>query len=132
MRKNASAIPVFIPNAIGRLLFAGYNDYTIGVWDTLKVQRLSVLYGHENRVSCVKMSPDGTGLCSGSWDTTLKVNQLTFNDPPIPFDFRTKQLTLSSFLLQNLFGSCGPRKTASTGETSSRRRRKRRTIKKHV
>ncbi|CAG0914349.1 unnamed protein product [Notodromas monacha] len=57
----------------GRLLFAGYNDYTVGVWDTLKVTRLTALYGHENRVSCLKMSPDGTAFCTGSWDTNLKV-----------------------------------------------------------
>lgn len=57
----------------GRLLFAGYNDYTIHYWDTLKCTRISTLYGHENRVSCLKMSPDGTAFCTGSWDHTLKV-----------------------------------------------------------
>lgn len=57
----------------GRLLFAGYNDYTINVWDTLKCVRVSLLFGHENRVSSVKMSPDGTAFVSGSWDTTLRV-----------------------------------------------------------
>ncbi|CAG0912266.1 unnamed protein product [Notodromas monacha] len=57
----------------GRLIFAGYNDYSVGIWDTLKVQRLATLYGHENRVSCLKTSPDGTGVCTGSWDYTLKV-----------------------------------------------------------
>ena len=57
----------------GRILFAGYNDYTINAWDTLKCTRINVLYGHENRVSCVRMSPDGTALCTGSWDTTLRV-----------------------------------------------------------
>lgn len=58
----------------GRILFAGYNDYTVNAWDTLKCTRISVLYGHENRVSSLKMSPDGTALCTGSWDTTLRVN----------------------------------------------------------
>ncbi|KAF6215775.1 hypothetical protein GE061_000110 [Apolygus lucorum] len=57
----------------GRLLFAGYNDYTINVWDTLKCVRVSLLYGHENRVSCLQVSPDGTALSTGSWDTTLRV-----------------------------------------------------------
>ncbi|KAF3830538.1 hypothetical protein GH733_004357 [Mirounga leonina] len=33
----------------GRLLFAGYNDYTINVWDVLKGSRVSILFGHENR-----------------------------------------------------------------------------------
>ena len=57
----------------GRLLFGGYNDYTVNVWDVLKVQRVNIMYAHENRVSCLKMSPDGTGFCTGSWDFTLKV-----------------------------------------------------------
>lgn len=57
----------------GRILFAGYNNYTINVWDTLKCFRLCVLYGHENRVSCLKVSPDGTCLATGSWDYSLRV-----------------------------------------------------------
>ncbi|XP_026462471.1 guanine nucleotide-binding protein subunit beta-5 [Ctenocephalides felis] len=57
----------------GRLLFAGYNDYTVNVWDTLKCQRVCLLFGHENRVSCLQVSPDGTALSTGSWDYTLRV-----------------------------------------------------------
>ncbi|KAF4533312.1 hypothetical protein B566_EDAN004433 [Ephemera danica] len=57
----------------GRLLFAGYSDYTVNIWDTLKCTRVSMLYGHENRVSCLKVSPDGTALSTGSWDCTLRV-----------------------------------------------------------
>lgn len=59
----------------GRLLFAGYNDYTVNVWDTLKAQRVCLLYGHENKVSCLQVSPDGTALSTGSWDFTLRVCQ---------------------------------------------------------
>lgn len=57
----------------GRLLYGGYNDYVLNIWDTLKGSRVTMLYGHENRVSCLKVSPDGTGLCTGSWDCTLRV-----------------------------------------------------------
>ena len=60
----------------GRILFAGYNDYTVNVWDTLKCSRITMLYGHENRVSCLKVSPDGTAICTGSWDFTLRVRLL--------------------------------------------------------
>lgn len=71
-------LPVFGTSPLlpcpGRLLFAGYNDYTINVWDVLKGTRLSVLFGHENRISRVRMSPDGTALCSASWDSTLRVS----------------------------------------------------------
>ncbi|XP_022055237.1 guanine nucleotide-binding protein subunit beta-5b [Acanthochromis polyacanthus] len=57
----------------GRLLFVGYNDYTINVWDVLKGTRISMMFGHENRVSRVRLSPDGTALCSASWDNTLRI-----------------------------------------------------------
>ncbi|CAG2108836.1 unnamed protein product [Medioppia subpectinata] len=57
----------------GRLLFAGYNDYTVNVWDTMKCCRLCILYGHENRVTCLKVSPDGTALSTCSWDFNLRV-----------------------------------------------------------
>lgn len=62
------------PPTPGRLLFGGYNDYTINVWDVLKGNRISILFGHENRVSTVKVSPDGTAVCSASWDNTLRVS----------------------------------------------------------
>lgn len=57
----------------GRLLLAGYSDYTVNVWDSLKCHRISILYGHDNRVSCLKVSPDGTAFCTASWDSTLRV-----------------------------------------------------------
>lgn len=43
------------------------------MWDTLKGERVGVLAGHENRVSCLGVSQDGMALCTGSWDSMLKV-----------------------------------------------------------
>lgn len=60
----------------GRLLFAGYSDYCINIWDTLKSTRVSILYAHENRVTSVQVSPDGTALASASWDYNIKVNSI--------------------------------------------------------
>jgi len=57
----------------GRILFAGYNDYAVNMWDTLKSHRIAMLYGHENRVSSLKISPDGTSIATGSWDYSLKI-----------------------------------------------------------
>lgn len=59
----------------GRLLFAGYDDYNCLGWDLLGSTEKSVyqLQGHENRVSCLGIPPSGEALCTGSWDTTLKV-----------------------------------------------------------
>ena len=58
----------------GRLLFGGYDDWPCNAWDTLKGERVGVLTGHENRVSCLGVSSDGMALCTGSWDSTLKVS----------------------------------------------------------
>lgn len=95
-------------SASGRILFAGYDDNNCNVWDTLKVssalslairffvctltysaaftlqgERVGVLTGHENRVSCLGVSQDGMALCTGSWDSLLKVRcHLAINPSP--------------------------------------------------
>ncbi|KAL7669364.1 hypothetical protein ACOME3_010024 [Neoechinorhynchus agilis] len=57
----------------GRLLFSGHSDYCVNVWDALKCLRVAILYGHENKVSTLQVSPDGTALATGSWDSTIRV-----------------------------------------------------------
>ena len=58
----------------GRCLFAGYDDFNCHVWDTVKKEKqLAALAGHENRVSCIGVSTDGMALCTGSWDSYLKI-----------------------------------------------------------
>ena len=75
---------VFLCLRLGRLLFGGYNDYTVNIWDALKGTRSAILYGHDNRVSCLRISPDGTSLCTGSWDYTLRVRVLCVKCDPCP------------------------------------------------
>lgn len=76
-------------SASGRILFAGYDDFNCNVWDTLKGERVGVLAGHENRVSCLGVSSDGMALCTGSWDSMLKVC------PPFSFGFITAPTLIS-------------------------------------
>ncbi|CAL1583849.1 unnamed protein product [Knipowitschia caucasica] len=57
----------------GRLIFAGYDDFNCHIWDTLKGERVGVLSGHDNRVSCTGVPEDGLGVCTGSWDSFLKL-----------------------------------------------------------
>jgi len=57
----------------GRYLFAGYDDFNSYVWDTLKGKQVQSLLGHDNRVSCLGVSEDGMALCTGSWDSFLKI-----------------------------------------------------------
>lgn len=62
----------------GRVLFAGYDDYNVQIWDALRGERVGTLNAHENRVSCLGVSSDGMSLCTGSWDHSLKVCQSSF------------------------------------------------------
>jgi len=57
----------------GRFLFAGYDDFNCHVWDTLKGEKVYCLQGHDNRVSCLGVSSDGMALCTGSWDSLLRI-----------------------------------------------------------
>ena len=57
----------------GRIMFAGYDDFNCNAWDTLKGDRIAMLQGHDNRVSCSSTSPDGMAFCTGSWDSLLKI-----------------------------------------------------------
>ena len=59
----------------GRILFAGYDDYNCLGWDLLGSYDKPIfsITGHENRVSCLGVAPDGECLCTGSWDTFLKI-----------------------------------------------------------
>eukprot|EP01029_Cantina_marsupialis_P009435 TRINITY_DN2198_c0_g1_i1.p1 TRINITY_DN2198_c0_g1~~TRINITY_DN2198_c0_g1_i1.p1 ORF type:complete len:350 (+),score=84.56 TRINITY_DN2198_c0_g1_i1:76-1125(+) len=58
----------------GRLLFAGYDNYDCIIWDTVaKKGHVAQLTGHENRVSCLGVNATGEALCTGSWDTLLRI-----------------------------------------------------------
>jgi len=57
----------------GRFLFAGYDDFNCYVWDTLTGKQVGVLAGHDNRVSCLGVGDNGQALCTGSWDSFLKL-----------------------------------------------------------
>ena len=59
----------------GRLLFGGYDDFNTYVWDTLSdsAQPQALPNAHENRVSCLGTNAKGDALCTGSWDTNLKI-----------------------------------------------------------
>lgn len=59
----------------GRLIYSCYSDYGCLIWDTFKgtIVGKMAFAGHVNRVNDVCVSPDGTGLCTASWDQTIKV-----------------------------------------------------------
>jgi guanine nucleotide-binding protein G(I)/G(S)/G(T) subunit beta-1 len=67
-----------------RLLLAGYDDCYCYAWATVKSQNGSHVWmvnGHENRVSCLGVNETGQALCTGSWDSLLKVRYT--HHPPL-------------------------------------------------
>ena len=58
----------------GRLLLAAsYDNFNCNVWDSVRAERTGALAGHSNRVSCLGVIDDGTAVCTGSWDSLLKI-----------------------------------------------------------
>uniref|UniRef100_A0A8C7MDU2 Guanine nucleotide binding protein (G protein), beta polypeptide 3b n=2 Tax=Oncorhynchus kisutch TaxID=8019 RepID=A0A8C7MDU2_ONCKI len=69
---NAGVTSVSLSSS-GRLIFAGYDNFNCNIWDSLKAEKVGVLSGHDNRVSCIGVPDDGLGVCTGSWDSFLKI-----------------------------------------------------------
>lgn len=60
----------------GRVIFCGHSEGSVLAFDTLsekKTQAFALSGAHERHVSCVGVSPNGDALCTGSWDSSLKV-----------------------------------------------------------
>ncbi|CAI4036506.1 hypothetical protein SMKI_15G3530 [Saccharomyces mikatae IFO 1815] len=60
-------------SASGRLMYSCYTDIGCIVWDVLKAEIVGKLEGHGGRVTNVRSSPDGLAVCTGSWDSTMKI-----------------------------------------------------------
>lgn len=48
--------------------------------------------GHENRVSCLGVSNDGISLCTGSWDSLVRISYL----PQLQFSTRLTVVTVEN------------------------------------
>jgi len=60
----------------GRLLFCGHSEGSVECFDVLSNTidpAYTILNAHETHISCVGVSPNGEALCTGSWDTQLKI-----------------------------------------------------------
>jgi hypothetical protein len=52
-------------------------DFTVRVWDVVRLEELGILKGHHRPVLSVTFSPDGKTLASGSADTTILTWDMT-------------------------------------------------------
>ena len=41
----------------GRLIFGGYNDYLVHLWDTMQGVKVGCVFAHENRVTSLRRAP---------------------------------------------------------------------------
>jgi len=57
----------------GRIFFGGYDNFNCVLWDTCKGEKLGTLAGHENRVSCLDTTENGTAIATGSWDSYVRI-----------------------------------------------------------
>jgi guanine nucleotide-binding protein G(I)/G(S)/G(T) subunit beta-1 len=60
----------------GRLVFCGHSDSSVMAYDVLSDRTTPIFtlpQAHDSHVSCLGVSPNGDGLCTGSWDFNLKI-----------------------------------------------------------
>lgn len=60
----------------GRLVFCGHSEGSVVCYDVLSASKDPAYVlpnAHEEHISCVKVSPVGEVLCTGSWDFNLKL-----------------------------------------------------------
>jgi guanine nucleotide-binding protein G(I)/G(S)/G(T) subunit beta-1 len=57
----------------GRFIFGGYDDFNLRVWDTLTGKEAQSAMSHEDRVSCIDVSANGTGVATGCWNSVIRI-----------------------------------------------------------
>ncbi|KAI6654943.1 Guanine nucleotide-binding protein G(5) subunit beta [Oopsacas minuta] len=58
----------------GRVLFSAHDDSSINAWDLIHGKRLAnYLQFHDDKITRLRVSPDGSGIATSSWDTTIKI-----------------------------------------------------------
>ncbi|CAB9516612.1 nucleotide-binding protein G(I)/G(S)/G(T) subunit [Seminavis robusta] len=60
----------------GRILFVGHSDGSVLAFDVMAERAtpaFTMAGAHERHIASLGVSPSGEALCTGSWDTTLKV-----------------------------------------------------------
>jgi WD40 repeat protein len=102
----------------GRLIAAPGRDQaadepTVKVWDAQTHETLRTLKGHKGYVWKVAFSPDGRYLSSGSWDSTIKVWDLTAPKSAEPVTLRGH----AGFIYGLAFSPDGRRLASASGST---------------
>lgn len=58
----------------GMFLFVAYDNGDFCQWDTMRGERISIQSSaHDERISSLGVAPDGSSICTASWDGILKI-----------------------------------------------------------
>ncbi|KAK6457134.1 WD40-repeat-containing domain protein [Scheffersomyces xylosifermentans] len=58
----------------GRFVYACYSEFGCMIWDILKNEIVgSIGNDHVNKINQISVSPDGMGVATASWDSTIKI-----------------------------------------------------------
>jgi WD40 repeat protein len=68
----AGTSPIRAVALLSNAIFAAGDDHHIRVWNAMTFEP-SELTGHQSRVNCLAVSPDGSQLLSGDDDGTIRV-----------------------------------------------------------
>jgi WD40 repeat protein len=88
-----------------RLLATSARDDTIVLWDLSSKTEPTLLAGHENDVTCVRLGSDGARLVSSSWDSTVRVWTLPAGGSPLVIEHPTPVEAVAAHPLEDLVAS---------------------------
>ena len=58
----------------GRVLFSAHDDSTINIWDMIHGKRMTTFLNfHDDKITRLRVSPDGFAVATSSWDTSIKI-----------------------------------------------------------
>ncbi|KAL0484680.1 groucho [Acrasis kona] len=80
----------------GKYCYSCFSDGMIGMWDLNNGDLVRRLIGHEDSVSCVDLTPDGTKLISGSLDKTMKIWDAHEGRPIETYQMQSRIFTLGA------------------------------------
>jgi WD40 repeat protein len=95
---------VFSPD--GNLLAAAI-DWKIHVYDLIHKQERYILSGHKGIVSSISFSADGRTLLSGSWDTTVKLWEVSTGHETASYSWPIGRVTAVSYAPDGLRAVAG-------------------------
>lgn len=72
-KSHKSAVTSVYFSRSGRGIFASYDDSTMELWDALKAEKCGIYAAGDDRVSCLRVSPNGNALATAGWDCEVRI-----------------------------------------------------------